>query len=112
MMIRRKEILGPYINGAIYINDNSNCETIGMDIENGYLEYPLWNMLVDLEHPKRNLTHINVSNESKLLFGYDNSICSIIAINQLEKKQVITYQNFEYTLSFFEQPVAVYIKKY
>lgn len=108
MMIRNKDLLAPYINSAIYIDDNSTCGRIGLDLANGYWEYPFWNMLVDPARPQRALEHINVMNESRAFEAQDGEFCAILAVNELEKPPLIEYQGKTYQQVFLEGIAAVY----
>lgn len=106
-MIRNDEILGPYVRSAQVIEDTP-CTKYGLDLANGYWEYPLWYLLVDPISPYRTLQHINVNNESSNLLA-DEYVCGVIVVNSETKP--LNYQiNFrEYELSFVEEPVGVYL---
>ena len=109
MMIRNKDLLAPYINSSIYIDDNLKCQHIGMELANGYWEYPFWNMLVDPARPQRTLQHINVSNASRALEPQGSQICAVLLINENEKPTVIQYQGAAYRQVFLEDIAAVYV---
>ncbi len=109
MMIRNKDLLAPYINSAIFIDDNITCGSIGLDVANGYWEYPFWNMLVDPARPLRSLEHINVINESRVFEAQDAPVCAILTVNELEKLPLIQYQGKTYQRVFHEETAAVYV---
>jgi 4-amino-4-deoxy-L-arabinose transferase and related glycosyltransferases of PMT family len=109
MMIRNKYILGPYVNSIIYIKEKINCDLIGMDLENGYWEYPLWNMLVSPVHNAHMLEHINVTGDTASLEKVQPLPCAILQVNDEEKTQTLQYHDNHYKLEFLEKPVAVYL---
>ena len=108
-MIRNDEILGPYVRSSQAIEETS-CRQYGLDLENGYWEYPYWNLLVDSTNPFRTLRHINVNNESSSL-SQDENVCGVIVVNRETKGQIYLFNNQEYELSFVEEPVGVYLLK-
>lgn len=106
-IIRNKEILGPYINGSNFAKE-STCAKFGMELGNGYWEYPFWNMLAAPNSPERTLQHINATNESGKLEN-DDGICGIIVARDEPKGQVLQFNNQDYELSYTQEPVGIYL---
>ncbi len=108
MMIRREDILAPYINSAFFLRDEVDCRQIGMDLENGAWEYPLWNMLTDPSRPEHSLTHINVGNESLSLESQSSDVCAVLLVDSENRGEIYLYEGREYLRAFYEPPVGVY----
>ena len=106
-MIRNDEILGPYVRSTQVIEDTP-CTRYGMDLANGYWEYPLWYLLADPINPYRTLQHVNVKNVSSSIEEYAN-VCGVILVNNEPKPLIYQANNQEYELSFVEEPVGVYL---
>jgi len=106
-MIRNDEIIGPYVRSAQFIEDTP-CTKYGMDLANGYWEFPLWYLLVDPISPYRTLQHVNVINESST-FITDEKVCGVIVVNSQSKPLIYQVDKHEYELSFMEEPVGVYL---
>jgi len=106
-MIRNDEIIGPYVRSAQIIEDTP-CTRYGMDLANGYWEYPLWYLLVDPVNPFRTLQHVSVNNESFSILE-DVNVCGVIVVNNVVKPLIYQVNNQEYDLSFVEEPVGVYL---
>lgn len=111
MMIRRDNILAPYINGAFYLRDETSCDRIGMHLANGAWEYPFWNMLVEVNRPERILMHVQVDNESRALEIQAGSVCAILTVSDGNQEEKFRYQGAEYLLEFSEPPVGVYLRQ-
>jgi hypothetical protein len=82
---------------------------MGMELASGYWEYPLWNMLVDANHPERKLEHVNVTNQSAVFEGQGGLPCAILMVNNLEKINEIKYMGHPYDLMFRQKIVAIYL---
>jgi len=106
-MIRNDEIIGPYVRSAQIIEDTP-CTHFGMDLANGYWEYPLWYLLVNPVNPYRTLQHVNVNNESSSIVE-DTNVCGVILVNNEVKPLIYQVNNQDYELSFVEEPVGVYL---
>ena len=106
-MIRNDEILSPYVRSTQVIEDTP-CTRYGMDLANGFWEYPLWYLLVDPIKPYRTLQHVNVINESSSIVE-DANVCGVILVNNEAKPLIYQLNNYEYELSFVEEPVGVYL---
>ena len=106
-MIRNDEIIGPYVRSAQIIEDTP-CTRYGIDLANGYWEYPFWYLLVDPENPFRTFQHVNVNNESSSIVE-DANVCGVIVVNNEVKPLIYQANNNKYELSFVEEPVGVYL---
>jgi hypothetical protein len=109
-MIRTKDILGPYIDGAIAIGKVSDCDQYGMILENGYWEYPLWSLLKEFSPTPIHLEHVQVDNASSRLEVDTKTICGLVVVNSSQKAKQMTLNQETFHLIFAEEPLGVYHK--
>ena len=108
VMLMRKNLVVPYIEGVNYLTNEKGCYQVGLYIPNAEWEYPFWRLYADTGLPYR-LEHVNVNNVSGSIPMAPFSPCAVIA-TQTAGEQFVLDGGHVYDLTWSMPPVYVYTK--
>lgn len=108
VMIMRKNLVVPYIEGVNYLINEETCFEVGLNIQNEEWEYPFWSLYQDTGLPFR-MEHIDVENDSSEIQITPFEPCALISTH--ETNNILSYNSSEYVMSWSMEPVYIHLKR-
>ena len=107
VMILRKNLVTPYIDGVFYLAEEKQCFQIGLNIPDEEWEYPIWSLFSEFETPYR-IEHVNVKNVSADIGYPPFTPCAIISTQPVEGDVFTLEDGSQYKLDWTLDPIYIF----
>jgi len=107
VMIMRKDLVVPYIEGVNVLVDQENCFQVGLFLPEQDWEYPIWRLFEDADQPYH-LQHIFVPNASRAMPAQPFEPCALFSTQRLD--DAVTLDGKPYEAVWELEPVYIYAK--
>ena len=107
VMILRKNLVSPYIDGVFYLAREKLCFQAGLYIPDEEWEYPIWSLYSEFDPPQR-IEHVNVSNASAKIGYAPFEPCAIISTRPIEGDVFRLENGSEYRLDWAMDPIYIF----
>lgn len=108
VMIIRKNLVVPYIEGVNYLIDERRCTQVGLYLPDEEWEYPLWELYRAAQVGQFRLEHVGVRNRSATLPRPPFEPCAIFATQPLPGGETVQVEGLPYRLIWEMPPVRIY----
>lgn len=108
VMIIRKNLVVPYIEGVNYLLDERNCTQLGLYLPDEEWEYPLWELYRAAEADGFRIEHVLVDNASAGLPRRPFEPCAIFATQPLPGGETVQVEGKTFRLALEMPPVRIY----
>ena len=108
VMIIRKNLVVPYIEGVNYLIDERHCTQVGLYLPDEEWEYPLWELYRAARVGQFRIEHVGVRNRSAALPRQPFEPCAIFASQPLPGGESVQLEGRSYRLVWEMPPVRIY----
>jgi len=108
VMIIRKNLVVPYIEGVNFLIDEQRCTQLGLYLPDEEWEYPVWELYRAAEAGPFRIEHVAVHNRSTSLPRRPFEPCAIFATQPLPGGEVVQVDGRTFRLAWEMPPVRIY----
>ncbi len=108
VMIIRKNLVVPYIEGVNFLIDEQRCTQLGLYLPDEEWEYPVWELYRAAEAGPFRIEHVAVHNRSASLPHRPFEPCAIFATQPLPGGEVVQVDGRTFRLAWEMPPVRIY----
>ena len=108
VMIIRKNLVVPYIEGANYLMEEHGCAQLGLYLPDEEWEYPVWELYRAAEIGPFRIEHVLVNNRSQSLPRRPFEPCAIFATQPLPGGETVQIEGKPFRLTWEMPPVRIY----
>lgn len=108
VMIIRKNLVVPYIEGVNYLINERRCMQLGLYLPDEEWEYPLWELYRAAQAGQFRIEHVGVRNRSAALPRQPFEPCAIFATQPLAGGERVQLEGRTYRLVWEMPPVRIY----
>ncbi|MEW6505318.1 MAG: glycosyltransferase family 39 protein [Chloroflexota bacterium] len=108
VMIIRKNLVVPYIEGVNYLTGERRCTQLGLYLPDEEWEYPIWELYRAAEIGAFRIEHVLVNNRSNRLLLRPFEPCAIFATQPLPGGETVQVEGKTFRLTWEMLPVHIY----
>ncbi len=108
VMIIRKNLVVPYIEGVNYLTGERRCTQLGLYLPDEEWEYPIWELYRAAEIGAFRIEHVLVNNRSNRLPLRPFEPCAIFATQPLPGGETVQVEGKTFQLTWEMLPVHIY----
>ncbi len=108
VMIIRKNLVVPYIEGVNYLIEERRCAQLGLFLPDEEWEYPLWELYRAAEAGQFRIEHVAVGNRSASLPRRPFEPCAVFATQPLPGGETVQIEGRVFRLVWEMPPVRIY----
>jgi len=111
VMIIRKNLVVPYIEGVNYLTGERRCTQLGLYLPDEEWEYPVWGLYREAEIGPFRIEHVLVNNPSNRLPRQPFEPCAIFATQPLPGGETVQLEGKPFRLTWEMPPVRIYTEE-
>ncbi|MEW6648863.1 MAG: DUF2142 domain-containing protein [Chloroflexota bacterium] len=111
VMIIRKNLVVPYIEGVNYLLDERACHQLGLYLPDEEWEYPVWALYKAAGLTKFRIEHVGVENRSADLPRSAFQPCAVFATRPLAAGESAQLNGAHYRLGWQLDPIWIYVRE-
>lgn len=111
VMIIRKNLVVPYIEGVNYLLDERACHQLGLYLPDEEWEYPVWALYKAAGLTEFRIEHVGVENRSADLPRSAFQPCAVFATRPLAARESAQLNGAHYRLGWQLDPIWIYVRE-